>query len=314
VDSKYPKGTFTITPIVKAQNGLTPNLARSLNLVVSPMQRKRSTKAQERIFLIGEIALEPCSLSSQSDAKWNCLSAVRWAGVDAGVLLQEAAPVPLPPSETRRGLRGVGIDSFAAACALSPLRVLHPQDPSPLLHAGPKTFLDLSRCGRQALRMIIRAAVPESDPEPGAVVATQSFGAFPRPMRTSSARSPLPSGISEVARTTSAADLRAPDCPDGVVFRSTRRGPPLRRSAALCSPAGQAAVAHAGSTPDPVSCVSSLLICNCADCYPLPVVNRIPVRLFNGSRTLHDPGWTGGDGSARCRGDGQLRCLARHFR
>jgi hypothetical protein len=42
-----------------------------------------------------------------------------------------------------------------------------------------RLFVDLSRCGWQALRTVIRAAVPEADPEPGAVVATQSFGEFP---------------------------------------------------------------------------------------------------------------------------------------
>jgi len=40
-------------------------------------------------------------------------------------------------------------------------------------------FVDLSRSGWQALRPILRAAVPEADPEPGAVVATQSYGDFP---------------------------------------------------------------------------------------------------------------------------------------
>jgi hypothetical protein len=42
-----------------------------------------------------------------------------------------------------------------------------------------RLLVDLSRCGWQALRTIIRAAVPETHPEPGAVVATQSFGDFP---------------------------------------------------------------------------------------------------------------------------------------
>ena len=38
---------------------------------------------------------------------------------------------------------------------------------------------DLSRCGWQALKPLIQTAVPEAEPEPGAVVATQSFGDFP---------------------------------------------------------------------------------------------------------------------------------------
>ncbi len=42
-----------------------------------------------------------------------------------------------------------------------------------------RLLADLSRCGWQAIRTIIRAAVPEADPEPGAIVATQSFGDFP---------------------------------------------------------------------------------------------------------------------------------------
>jgi hypothetical protein len=37
---------------------------------------------------------------------------------------------------------------------------------------------DLSRCGWQALKTVIRAAVPEAEPQPGALVATQSFGEF----------------------------------------------------------------------------------------------------------------------------------------
>ena len=42
-----------------------------------------------------------------------------------------------------------------------------------------RLLADLGRCGWQAIRTVIRAAVPEADPEPGAIVATQSFGDFP---------------------------------------------------------------------------------------------------------------------------------------
>jgi len=36
-----------------------------------------------------------------------------------------------------------------------------------------------SRCAWQALKTVIQAAVPETDPEPGTIVATHSFGRFP---------------------------------------------------------------------------------------------------------------------------------------
>jgi len=42
-----------------------------------------------------------------------------------------------------------------------------------------RLLVDLSRCGWHALRTAIQAAVPEADPQPGAIVATQSFGEFP---------------------------------------------------------------------------------------------------------------------------------------
>ncbi len=41
-----------------------------------------------------------------------------------------------------------------------------------------RLLADLSRCGWQALKTVIRAAVPEAEPQPGAIVATQSFGEF----------------------------------------------------------------------------------------------------------------------------------------
>jgi hypothetical protein len=42
-----------------------------------------------------------------------------------------------------------------------------------------RLLADLSRCGWQALKPLIQTAVPEAESEPGAVVATQSFGDFP---------------------------------------------------------------------------------------------------------------------------------------
>lgn len=42
-----------------------------------------------------------------------------------------------------------------------------------------RLLANLSRWGWQALKTVIQAAVLEADPQPGAIVATQSFGDFP---------------------------------------------------------------------------------------------------------------------------------------
>src|SRR5712692_3676882 len=52
-DKKYPRITFTTTPIVNAQNGRAPELANSRTRVVSPMLKKQKMNAQVRRFLIG---------------------------------------------------------------------------------------------------------------------------------------------------------------------------------------------------------------------------------------------------------------------
>ena len=41
-----------------------------------------------------------------------------------------------------------------------------------------KLLADLSRSAWEALKVFIQAAVPESDPTPGAVIAVQTFGDF----------------------------------------------------------------------------------------------------------------------------------------
>ena len=61
-----------MTPTVKAQKGFMPKVSISAKRVDRPMQRKQSTKAHDRRFLIGEITsgLIRCQTSSIWRLSW----------------------------------------------------------------------------------------------------------------------------------------------------------------------------------------------------------------------------------------------------